>query len=75
MPAHVAPLDILFYYGTTLPGIEAGDALVSWHGSWNRDPAQGYKVVHVKYYDRDPISWEPFFFYNQGTDTGAHWPV
>jgi glucose/arabinose dehydrogenase len=36
MPAHVAPLDIYFYYGDKLPGINAGDAFVSWHGSWNR---------------------------------------
>jgi glucose/arabinose dehydrogenase len=31
MPAHVAPLDILFYYGSAFPGVAA---FVTWHGSW-----------------------------------------
>ena len=75
MPAHVAPLDIIFYYGNEFPGISSGDAFVSWHGSWNRSPPQGYKVVHVKYDSGNPVSWEPFFEYDlEGKDTGSHWP-
>lgn len=83
MPAHVAPLDLIFYYGSSLPGIKSGDAIVSWHGSWNRDPPQGYKVVHVSFHEGKPIRWEPFFYYigqngvvngKTGSDTGKDWP-
>jgi len=74
MPAHIAPLDIIFYYGDALPNIKHGDAFVSWHGSWNRTPAQGYKVVHVSYEDHIPTKWENFFHYNQSdVDTGPNW--
>jgi len=73
MPAHIAPLDIIFYYGKNLP-VKHGDAFVSWHGSWDRKPPQGYKVVSVQFEEKEPKSWENFFYYNQtGVDTGPNW--
>ena len=59
--AHSAPLDIKFFYpaeqscsnssGVTkwgsFPCSWNGSALVSFHGSWDRDPPTGYKVVHI----------------------------
>jgi glucose/arabinose dehydrogenase len=49
MQAHSAPLDLLFYPGGSFPDDVAGDALVSFHGSWNRSPATGYKVVRIPF--------------------------
>jgi len=74
MPAHIAPLDIIFYYGTSMPNVNPGDAFVSWHGSWNRSPPQGYKVAKILYQNGAPTDWLNFFHYNQsGVDTGANW--
>lgn len=62
LPAHNAPLDILFYYPTnssfTLESslLKAGDAFVSLHGSWNRDTPSGYRVVRVTFNTTDPAS-------------------
>ncbi|TFK75515.1 hypothetical protein BDN72DRAFT_831768 [Pluteus cervinus] len=41
LPPHTAPLDIKFGIGSDT------SAYVSLHGSWNRSPPQGYKVVAV----------------------------
>ena len=45
--AHVAPLGLAFYEGQLLPPRYAGGAFVGEHGSWNRRPLSGYKVVFV----------------------------
>jgi glucose/arabinose dehydrogenase len=52
LSAHNAPMDIVFF--TTeptgaLPERWRGGAFISLHGSWDRSPASGYRVV-----------WEPF---------------
>ncbi|EGX50117.1 hypothetical protein AOL_s00076g468 [Orbilia oligospora ATCC 24927] len=40
-PAHTAPLDIIFD--------KAGDAWVTQHGSWNRDPPIGYQLITIPF--------------------------
>ena len=46
---HVAPLGLSFAEGARLgPGFAAG-AFVGLHGSWNRNPRSGYKVVFVPF--------------------------
>lgn len=47
MQAHSAPLGISFYNGSMFPASYQGDALVAFHGSWNRNEPTGYKVVRV----------------------------
>jgi glucose/arabinose dehydrogenase len=47
MQAHSAPLDLLFYSGDSFPSEQVGNLLVTFHGSWNRTPATGYKVVTI----------------------------
>jgi glucose/arabinose dehydrogenase len=50
--AHSAPLDIAFFDKQAqgaLPEKWRGGAFIAFHGSWNRSPATGYKVV-----------WQPF---------------
>jgi glucose/arabinose dehydrogenase len=51
LPAHTAPMDITFFTGPVgvLPERWRGGAFVSLHGSWNRNPASGYRVVWVPF--------------------------
>lgn len=48
MQAHSAPLGISFYTGEQFPASFRNDALVGFHGSWNRNEPTGYKVVRVR---------------------------
>jgi glucose/arabinose dehydrogenase len=52
--AHVAPLGLAFYDGKLLPAHYAGGAFVGLHGSWNRKPLSGYKVVFVPFSNGRP---------------------
>jgi glucose/arabinose dehydrogenase len=45
--AHSAPLQATFYYGSAFPARYDGALCVAFHGSWNRQPPTGYKVVVV----------------------------
>jgi glucose/arabinose dehydrogenase len=49
LSSHVAPLGVAMYTGTGLPASYGGGAFVSEHGSWNRTPLNGYKVVFVPF--------------------------
>ena len=46
-PAHLAPLDIMFYTGTQFPAHYRDGAFIAFHGSWNRAPMpmEGYNVT------------------------------
>ena len=46
---HVAPLGLTFASGARLPARFANGAFVGEHGSWNREPLSGYKVVFVPF--------------------------
>ncbi|EHA52621.1 hypothetical protein MGG_04936 [Pyricularia oryzae 70-15] len=48
-PAHTAPLDMAFNANAT-------SAYIAFHGSWNRNPADGYRVMRV---DFDPATGQP----------------
>lgn len=52
--SHVAPLGLAFYDGKLLPPRYAGGAFIGEHGSWNRKPRSGYKVVFVPFVDGRP---------------------
>ncbi|KAB5588903.1 hypothetical protein CTheo_7658 [Ceratobasidium theobromae] len=63
MQAHSAPLDIVFYDTSKcssplspfgFPPEWNGDAFVSFHGSWNRAPPTGYKVVRIPWAKNRP---------------------
>jgi glucose/arabinose dehydrogenase len=49
LSSHVAPLGVAMYTGTGLPSRFRGGAFVGEHGSWNRTPLNGYKVVFVPF--------------------------
>lgn len=52
--AHTASLGLAFYEGNLLPKRYAGGAFVGQHGSWNREPRSGYKVIFVPFTDGGP---------------------
>jgi glucose/arabinose dehydrogenase len=52
--AHVAPLGMAFYEGALLPPRFKGGAFIGQHGSWNRRPLSGYKVVFVPFANGRP---------------------
>jgi glucose/arabinose dehydrogenase len=47
--AHTASLGLAFYSGKLLPEHFQGGAFVGQHGSWNREPRVGYKVIFVPF--------------------------
>ncbi len=46
IPAHSAPLGLTFLQGTNFVPEYANGAIVALHGSWNRIPPTGYKLVY-----------------------------
>jgi glucose/arabinose dehydrogenase len=52
--AHSAALGIAFYQGEKFPAEYRGGLFVGLHGSWNRDPLVGYKVVWIPFRDGKP---------------------
>jgi glucose/arabinose dehydrogenase len=50
---HTASLGLAFYDGNLLPQFRNG-ALVGQHGSWNRKPFAGYKLIFVPFTDGKP---------------------
>lgn len=51
--AHTASLGLAFYDATLMPQYRGG-AFVGQHGSWNRRPLSGYRVVFVPFRDGRP---------------------
>ncbi|MBO9714862.1 sorbosone dehydrogenase family protein [Sphingomonas sp.] len=49
--AHVAPLGLAFASDAKLGPGYANGAFIGLHGSWNREPVSGYKVVYVPFGD------------------------
>lgn len=49
IPAHSAPLGIVFYPGGSFPPAMVGGAFVALHGSWDRTTPTGYKVVYFPF--------------------------
>ncbi|GAC1333640.1 MAG: sorbosone dehydrogenase family protein [Collimonas sp.] len=53
--AHTASLGLLFYEGKLLPKRFVGGAFIGQHGSWNRQPKSGYKVIFVAFANGRPV--------------------
>ncbi|ATC34323.1 sorbosone dehydrogenase family protein [Caulobacter vibrioides] len=47
--AHTASLGLSFYTGTSFPTRYKDGVFVGQHGSWNRNPQAGYKVIFVPF--------------------------
>ncbi|BAP80839.1 L-sorbosone dehydrogenase [Pseudomonas sp. MT-1] len=52
--AHTASLGLTFYDGALLPERYRHGAFIGQHGSWNRKPRSGYKVVFVPFNNGEP---------------------
>ncbi|RRN66270.1 sorbosone dehydrogenase family protein [Caulobacter sp. 602-1] len=52
--AHTASLGLTFYTGKSFPAHYWGGTFVGQHGSWNRNPQAGYKVIFVPFVDGKP---------------------
>jgi glucose/arabinose dehydrogenase len=76
MQAHSAPLDIKFYGGAAFPSDMLGSAIVTFHGSWNRSPATGYKVVRIPFGQDGMPSGDPtpLLEFSGAGDNGSGWP-
>ena len=53
--SHTAPLGLASSAGTTLPAAFANGMFVGQHGSWNRRPHSGYKVIFVPFAADQPV--------------------
>lgn len=47
--AHSAALGLVFYRGQLLPPAYRSGAFITLHGSWNREPISGYKLIYVPF--------------------------
>jgi glucose/arabinose dehydrogenase len=57
--SHVAPLGLVFYEKNLFPEKYKGGAFIGEHGSWNRKPLSGYRVVFVPFKDGRPSAAAP----------------
>ncbi len=67
--AHSSPIGMTFYSGQMFPERYRNGAFVCFRGSWNRDPATGYKVVFIPFAEGQPQGFEDFvtgFLINDG---------
>jgi glucose/arabinose dehydrogenase len=70
--AHVAPLGLAIVDHSALPGRLGGSgAFVGEHGSWNRKPYAGYKVVFVPFAGGKPVG-EPVDVLDGFLDADGH---
>ena len=51
---HTASLGLAFYMADAFPARYRGGAFIGQHGSWNRKPLNGYRVVFVPFKDGRP---------------------
>jgi glucose/arabinose dehydrogenase len=51
---HTASLGLTFYDGMLLPAPFRGGVFIGQHGSWNRNPPSGYKVIFVPFSNGQP---------------------
>jgi hypothetical protein len=49
LSSHVAPLGMVFSQASSLPARYRNGVFVAEHGSWDRSPVNGYKVVYVPF--------------------------
>ncbi|MEK6479553.1 PQQ-dependent sugar dehydrogenase [Catalinimonas sp. 4WD22] len=61
LPAHSAPMDLVFYDKEQFPENYRGKAIATLHGSWNRAEPSGYKVVMINFDENgEPTGYEDF---------------
>jgi len=57
--AHMAPINLKFPGNTNgFPADIKNDAVITWHGSWNRKDPRGYKVQRIRFSNGRPVAAE-----------------
>jgi glucose/arabinose dehydrogenase len=51
---HTASLGLAFYTADAFPAYYKNGVFIGQHGSWNRDPPSGYKVIFIPFKDGKP---------------------
>jgi glucose/arabinose dehydrogenase len=72
LSSHVAPLGLTFYTGSSFPPMFRGGAFVGEHGSWNRSPLNGYRVVFIRFAGGRPVGKPMLFAGFQNADGTVH---
>jgi glucose/arabinose dehydrogenase len=57
--SHTASLGLSSSAGTSLPSAYADGMFIGQHGSWNRNPPSGYKVIFVPFANGRPMNLPP----------------
>jgi glucose/arabinose dehydrogenase len=72
LPAHVAPLGMIFYTGKMFPHQANQQIFLAEHGSWNRSSKVGYQILSVNVDGTNVLSSQPFItgWLNQETVWG-----
>jgi glucose/arabinose dehydrogenase len=60
LPPHNAPLGMRFYTGGSFPDSYKNQIFIASHGSWNRNPPDGYRIFSVKLENNKAVSYEVF---------------
>lgn len=72
--AHSAPLGAVFYTGDMFPEEYRDNLFIAYHGSWNRTPPTGYKVVRVPMEGGEvagePVDFASGWLSEDGSSTG-----
>ncbi len=69
--AHTASLGLAFYEDSLFPAEFRGGAFIGQHGSWNRKPFSGYKVIFVPFAEGQPVG-APLDFLTGFLDDEGH---
>ena len=78
IPAHSAPLGLIFIDSQQFPSNWQGDLFVAYHGSWNRSSPAGFKVVRLNVVGNTITSSEDFltgFLEGDNADSALARPV
>lgn len=77
--SHTAPLGLVSSLGNTLPERFENGMFVAQHGSWNREPRNGYQVIFVPFVNGmpagDPLEVLTGFIKDQSDDDAMGRPV
>lgn len=60
LASHTAALGMRFYTGRQFPSTFRGSIFIAEHGSWNRDPLIGYRIMQVELRDGEAAAYRPF---------------
>lgn len=73
LPAHAAPIQLVFYQGRDFPAEYRGDGFATLRGSWNRENPVGYQVVRIRFQDGRPVKVEDFITGFLSEDGSTHY--